>query len=160
MRTLLLTACTALVLAQAPAHADEDRWRRPAAERAEQGERNEVRFQQRGQGRLRALQRGASNLAQVVQSGSGNASAISQLGIGNVAIVRQRGDGNSATVNQTGDANVACLIQFGGVEGQIVQTGGQSTGIVQGPFGTREIPVAACAAAALGQRGRLSGGRR
>jgi Curlin associated repeat len=86
-----------------------------------------------------------ASVASVIQQGGPNTASIDQIGSGNSAIIRQIGRGNAAAVQQNGDNNTACVIQIGrSLDTAVVQNGNESTGILQTPRGSREIPVSAC----------------
>lgn len=96
---------------------------------------------------------GFGNRAIVNQSGEGHQAVIAQSGTDNVAALRQIGQNNSATIQQSGNGNTGCLVQLGrNHSATLVQSGGDSVGYLQGPRGTREIPVQGCVRMANGGR--------
>lgn len=87
-----------------------------------------------------------ANTATTRQQGRGNAAGIAQTGSGNTAGLVQFGRENTGAITQAGTGNSACLIQSGrNLDGAITQVGDNLTaGVLQTPWGAREIPVEAC----------------
>lgn len=144
-----ILAALAISLSAAGAGADTVRGKygvRQIEEKIEGFVANRVLTDQRGSGNgLSIFQNGRANTGAVVQDGNQNVGTIQQNGDGNTGAIRQVGRGNSAGIVQTGDNNAACVLQIGKrLDTEIVQSGGQSTGIIQTKKGTREFPGELC----------------
>lgn len=158
MKTWMKGAALALALAggafassaQAEGTGDCPPEAEPAAQAAPAG-RNWSRVWQRGEENLvRVSQSWAANRASLEQFGDRNAATVSQWGSGNNAALTQVGWSNAFSLNQTGEGNSACVVQLGhGLNGELVQDGGDTASFVQTPFGRRDIAPEACLAAHL-----------
>lgn len=105
-----------------------------------------VGITQNGRGNGAAVgQNGIDNAILILQNGAFSTGQAKQDGVSSDAAIRHIGRSNDATITQTGVNSSACTVRVErGNSVGVVQTGGQSVGVLQTRAGSHTFPAALC----------------